>query len=128
MYNVNLYMYSWSLILSSQAQTLQQLLLLMLLPCPILTQVRQLTSGHVCSFLLCMHSDIFILCLHGLSYSITLGAHAQRGLLCVSVCLSVTALAAAAFVSACNQGHYFWIEARGFSKKPSVQKLWREKA
>ena len=40
--------------------------------------------------------------------SLTLGAHAQRGLrylLCVSVCLSVTALAATAFVSACNQRH-----------------------
>ena len=38
---------------------------------------------------------------------LTLGAHAQRGLLCVSLCLclSVTALAATAFVSACNQRH-----------------------
>ena len=39
---------------------------------------------------------------------LTLGAHAQRGLqylLCVSVCLSVTALAATAFVSTCNKRH-----------------------
>ena len=46
-----------------------------------------------------------------------LGAHAQRGLqylLCVSVCLSVTSLAATAFVSACNQRHlrhYFRLSA-----------------
>ena len=49
----------------------------------------------------------------------------------VTVCLSVTALAATAFVSACNQQHlrhyiigFSWISTRGFSKKPSTQKLW----
>ena len=58
-----------------------------------------------------------------------LGAHA-RGLLyvCVSVCPSVTALAASASAANDTQGFvlgFSWICMCGFSKK---QKLWREKA
>ena len=64
--------------------------------------------------------------------SLTLGAHAQRGLrylLCVSVCLcvclSVTALAATAFVSTCNERHYYldfnlWIFEKNFCEKVMV--------
>ena len=51
---------------------------------------------------------------------------------CVCVCLSVTALAVTAFVSACNEmastACLSLILTHGLSKKPSVQKLWREKA
>ena len=64
----------------------------------------------------------------------TLGAHAQRGLqylLCVSVCLcvclSVTALAATGFISACNQQHlqhsfrlFFGFKLVDFRKSGSV--------
>ena len=53
---------------------------------------------------------------------------------CLSVCLSVPALAASAFVETSNQ-RYSRVSLRlfldymcGVSKKPSVQKLWREKA
>ena len=57
---------------------------------------------------------------------ITLGAHAQRGLqylLCVLLQLQ------GSFQPATNgiYGTLLWIQARGFSKKPSVQKLWRQK-
>ena len=50
---------------------------------------------------------------------------------CVSVCLSVPALAASASVETSNQRYplvSLRILIRGFLKKPSVQKLWREKA
>ena len=75
---------------------------------------------------------------------LTLSAHAQRRLqylLCVSVCLSVclsvcvcVCLAATAFISACNERnlrHYYRLFLDSSSwifEKPSVQKLWREKA
>ena len=59
-----------------------------------------------------------VICTRGLLcvIGVTLGAHAQRGLLCVSVC----------YRSICIG--FSWISTRGFSKKPSLQKLWREKA
>ena len=47
------------------------------------------------------------------------------------VCLSVPALAASASGETSNQRYQLvslWILIRGFSKKTSVQKLWREKA
>ena len=52
---------------------------------------------------------------------------------CLSVCPSVPALAASASVYTNNGTHGFllgfsWINMCGVSKKPSVQKLWREKA
>ena len=55
---------------------------------------------------------------------------------CLSVCLSVypsvPALAASASVETSKQHGsllgFSWIFTRGFSKKPSVKKLWREKA
>ena len=52
---------------------------------------------------------------------------------CVSVCLCVYLfLLQRSFISASNDTHGFllgfsWILTRGFSKKPSVRKLWREK-
>ena len=53
---------------------------------------------------------------------------------CLSVCLSVPALAASASVETSNQ-RYSLVSLRlfldymsGVSKKPSVEKLWREKA
>ena len=52
------------------------------------------------------------------------------GLVCVSVCPSVTAVAASVFIYTCNQRYSevsLRILTRGFSEKPSVQKLWREK-
>ena len=72
---------------------------------------------------------------------LTLGAHAQEGYgtcpVCLSVCLSVCLLPL-------NRGHRSFLRStqgtcgtllgfpsfltRGFSKKPSVGKLWREKA
>ena len=63
---------------------------------------------------------------------LTLGAYVQRGLqylLCVSVCLSVTALAATAFVSACNQWHLrlvdFWksLPFKSYGEKKPLCKL-----
>ena len=50
---------------------------------------------------------------------------------CLSVCLSVPALAASASVETSNQRYalvHLRIEIRGFSKNTSVQKLCREKA
>ena len=54
---------------------------------------------------------------------------------CTCVCLSVTALAASErpLILAANDTQGFvlgfsWINMCGFSKKPSVQELWREKA
>ena len=53
--------------------------------------------------------------------------------LALCVCLSVTTLAATAFVSACNKRHQqhslrlFLDLTHGFPKNPSVRKLWREK-
>ena len=56
----------------------------------------------------------------------------SRVCVCLSVCLSVPALAALAYVCMCNQRYARVsrkrILTRGFLKKPSVQKLWREKA
>ena len=52
----------------------------------------------------------------------------------LSVCLSVPALAASASVGTSKQRYlrvllgFSWINMCGVSKKPSVQKLWREKA
>ena len=54
---------------------------------------------------------------------------------CLSVCPSVTALAASVFVYTCNQRYsevslrlFLDFDTWIFGKKPSVQKLWREKA
>ena len=50
---------------------------------------------------------------------------------CLSVCLSVTTLAATSFVFTLKSryvGFCYRILTRGFSKKPSIRKLWREKA
>ena len=76
---------------------------------------------------------------------LTLGAHARglRYLSCVcvcvcvcvypSVCLFQVQLLQRTFTPAINDSRGFlvgfsWILIRGFSKKPSLQKLWREKA
>ena len=55
--------------------------------------------------------------------SLTLGAHAQRGLqylLCVSVCLSVITLAATVNGICGIIIGFSWISTRGFSTKPKV--------
>ena len=76
---------------------------------------------------------------------LTLGAHAQEGYcsclvcvcvsvclsVCLCVCLSVTTLAATSFVFTLKSryvGVCYRLFTRGFSKKPSIRKLWREKA
>ena len=46
----------------------------------------------------------------------------------LSVCLSVPALAASASVGTGFLLGFSWINMCGVSKKPSVQRLWREKA
>ena len=63
------------------------------------------------------------------------GYGSRRVSVCLSVCLSVypsvPALAAPASVETSKQRYsrvFSWILTRGFSKKPSVKKLWREKA
>ena len=54
---------------------------------------------------------------------------------CLSVCLSVTTLAATSFVFTLKSRYvgvcyrlFLDFKTRGFSKKPSIRKLWREKA
>ena len=70
---------------------------------------------------------------------VTLDAHAREGygsrrvclFVCLSVCPSVPALAASASVYSGTHGFllgFSWINMCGVSKKPSVEKLWREKA
>ena len=70
------------------------------------------------------------------TYNLTLGAHAQRGLLCVSLCVCLSVCVFVCYRSSSYSVRFSLqptastalIEARGFSKNPSVQKLWREKA
>ena len=72
------------------------------------------------------------MCIGGL---LTLGMHAEEGygtcLVCLSVCLSVTTLAATSFFLTLEVrclGVYYRLFLDFNSIKPSVQKLWREKA
>ena len=74
----------------------------------------------------------------GASYhelSVVISAFARVTVVVLFVCVSVPALAILQrpLISATNDAHWFllgvsWILTRRFSKKPSVQKLWREKA
>ena len=62
---------------------------------------------------------------------LTLGAHAQRGLLCVSVCLSVCVFVcyrSSSYSVRFNRHLRHYYRLFGFSTKPSVRKLWHEKA